>query len=98
MNKNEVWEKAKLLLKDRNTDLSYKTWIEPLGLISIDEENECIYLSWSGQPKLINHINEYYLTCIGSVISECCNKKYKVAIKSASQLDVLKFINSRHDR
>ncbi len=85
MNKYDLWEKAQLLLKDRNTTLSYKTWIEPLAFQFIDEETACVYLSWPEQPGLINHINDHYLSYIESAITECGNKKYRIVIKPKSQ-------------
>ena len=84
-NKCNLWKKAQLLLKDRITTLSYKTWIEPLVFQFIDEETSCVYLSWPEQPGLINHINDHYLTYIESAITECSNKQYRVVIKPKSQ-------------
>ena len=82
MNKDKLWKNAQSLLKDRITALSYETWIEPLAYISINEEQETVYLSWPGNPKLINHINDHYITSIESAIAESSNKKYRVLIRA----------------
>lgn len=82
MDKDELWKNAQSLLKDSITALSYETWIEPLSYISLNEEEEKVYLSWPGNPKLINHINDHYITSIESAIAEYSNKKYRVVISA----------------
>ena len=89
MNRDVLWDKVRLLLKEKITNLSYETWIEPLALRSIDENEGRIYLSWPNQPKLITHINENYLSYIESAIEKCSGKKYKAEIKPAAQSEAL---------
>ena len=55
MSRDVLWDKVRLLIKEKITNLSYETWIEPLALRSIDENEGRINLSWPNQPKLITH-------------------------------------------
>ena len=48
-NLNELWSKAKELLKDETTVITYQTWIQPLELKSIN--NNVIILLFSKNER-----------------------------------------------
>ena len=95
MDKNKIWGTTLSFLKDNNTPLSYNTWLAPLKIHHIEEEAGIVYLSWPDQPKLINHINDHYLTQIENAINNSSEKKMRVVIKSEKEYEVSKIDTSR---
>lgn len=81
MDKNKIWGTILNSLKEKNTNLSYTTWIAPLNINSIEEDSGVIYLAWPNQAQLINHINDHYLTQIETAVNNCMEKEYRVIIK-----------------
>ena len=90
-----MWGATLNFLKDTNTDLSYNTWLAPLNIHHIEEDAGIIYLSWPNQAKLINHINEHYLTQIEKSINSSTDKKYRVVIKQQKEYEISKVDTSR---
>ena len=88
MDKNKMWGATLNYLKDTNTDLSYNTWLAPLDIHHIEEDAGIIYLAWPNQAKLINHINEHYLTQIEKAINSSADKKYRVVIKQKKDYEI----------
>ena len=95
MDKNKMWGATLNYLKDTNTDLSYNTWLAPLDIHQIEEDAGIIYLAWPNQAKLINHINEHYLTQIEKAINSSADKKYRVVIKQTKDYEIAKVDTSR---
>ena len=90
-----MWGATLNYLKDTNTDLSYNTWLAPLNIHHIEEDAGIIYLAWPNDPKLINHINEHYLTQIEKAINSSADRKYRVVIKQAKDYEISKVDTSR---
>lgn len=90
-----MWGATLNYLKDTNTDLSYNTWLAPLNIHHIEEDAGIVYLAWPNQAKLINHINEHYLTQIEKAVNSSTDKKYRVVIKQEKEYEISKVDTSR---
>jgi len=90
-----MWGATLNYLKDTNTDLSYNTWLAPLNIHHIEEDAGIIYLAWPNEPKLINHINEHYLTQIEKAINSSTDRKFRVVIKQVKDYEISKVDTSR---
>ena len=90
MDKNKIWGTTLSFLKDKNTGLSYNTWLAPLSIHHIEEEAGVIYLSWPNQAKLITHINDHYLTQIENAINSSTDKEFRVVIKPEKEYEISK--------
>jgi len=90
-----MWGATLNFLKDTNTDLSYNTWLAPLDIHHIEEDAGIIYLSWPNQAKLINHINEHYLTQIEKAVNSSTDRNYRVVIKQQKDYEISKVDTSR---
>lgn len=95
MDKNKIWGTTLNFLKEKNTSLSYNTWLSPLTIHHIDEEAGIIYLAWPNQAKLITHINDHYLTQIENAINSSTEKNYRVVIKHYKDYEISKIDTSR---
>lgn len=90
MDKNKIWGTTLNFLKANTTDLTYNTWIAPLCIHKIEEETGIIYLAWSNQPSLIEHINQHYLQQIENAINNSLEKKYRVIVKHEKEYEIPK--------
>ena len=90
MDKNKIWETTLNFLKANTTDLSYNTWIAPLYIKKIEEETGIIYLAWTNQPGLIDHINQHYLQQIENSLNNSLDKNYRVIIKHDKEYEIPK--------
>ena len=95
MDKNKIWGTTLNYLKANTTNLSYDTWISPLFIHHIEEEAGIIYLAWPGNSKLINHINDHYLTQIQNALNNGLDKEYRVVIKQEKEYDTPKIDTTR---
>lgn len=95
MDKNKIWGTILSSLKEKNTNLSYTTWIAPLYIHSIEEDSGVIYLAWPNQSQLINHINDHYLTQIETAVNNCMDKEYRVIIKQEKEYEKPKIDTTR---
>ena len=95
MDKNKIWGTILSSLKEKNTNLSYTTWIAPLYINSIEEDSGVIYLAWPNQSQLINHINDHYLTQIETAVNNCMDKEYRVIIKQEKEYEKPKIDTTR---
>ena len=95
MDKNKIWGTTLNYLKANTTNLSYDTWISPLSIHHIEEEAGIIYLAWPGHAKLINHINDHYLTQIQNALNNGLDKEYRVVIKQEKEYDTPKIDTTR---
>ncbi len=77
-NLNELWSKAKELLKDETTVITYQTWIQPLELKSI---NNNVIILLASNPFQKDTIETRYLTLLTNTFNFLTNKKCNVIIK-----------------
>lgn len=95
LDKNKIWGSILNSLKDNTTNLSYTTWISPLYIHHIEEDSGIIYLAWPNDAKLINHINDHYLTLIENEVNNTTDKEYRVVIKQEKEYEVSKIDTSK---
>ncbi len=95
LDKNKIWGSILNSLKDNITNLSYTTWISPLYIHHIEEDSGIIYLAWPNDAKLINHINDHYLTLIENEVNNTTDKEYRVLIKQEKEYEVSKIDTSK---
>ena len=95
LDKNKIWGTTLSFLKDKNTSLSYNTWLAPLSIHHIEEEAGIIYLSWPNETRLISHINDHYLTQIENAINSSTDKEFRIVIKPEKEYEISKIDTSR---
>lgn len=95
MDNNKIWGSILNSLKDNTTNLSYTTWISPLYIHHIEEDSGILYLAWPNDAKLINHINDHYLTLIENAVNKSTEKEYRVIIKQEKDYEVSKIDTSK---
>ena len=95
LDKNKIWGSILNSLKDNTTNLSYTPWISPLYIHHIEEDSGIIYLAWPNDAKLINHINDHYLTLIENEVNNTTDKEYRVLIKQEKEYEVSKIDTSK---
>ena len=78
-NLNELWSKAKELLKDETTVITYQTWIQPLELKSI---NNNVIILLASNPFQKDTIETRYLTLLTNTFNFLTNKKCNVNNKT----------------
>ena len=85
-NLNELWSKAKELLKDETTVITYQTWIQPLELKSV---NNNVIVLVASNPFQKDTIESRYLTLLTNTFNFITNKKCNVTIKLKDEEDEL---------
>lgn len=85
-NLNELWSKAKELLKDETTVITYQTWIQPLELKSV---NNNVIVLVASNPFQKDTIESRYLTLLTNTFNFITNKKCNVTIKLRDEEDEL---------
>lgn len=83
-NLNELWSKAKELLKDETTVITYQTWIQPLELKSV---NNNVIVLVASNPFQKDTIESRYLTLLTNTFNFITNKKCNVTIKLKDEED-----------
>ena len=86
-NLNELWSKAKELLKDETTVITYQTWIQPLELKSV---NNNVIVLVASNPFQKDTIESRYLTLLTNTFNFITNKKCNVIIKLKDEEDSIK--------
>ena len=84
-NLNELWSRAKELLKDETTVITYQTWIQPLELKSV---NNNVIVLVASNPFQKDTIESRYLTLLTNTFNFITNKKCNVLIKLKDEEDV----------
>lgn len=84
-NLNELWSRAKELLKEETTVITYQTWIQPLELISVRDNVIVLVASNSFQKDTIE---SRYLALLINTFNFITNKKCNVIIKLKDEEDV----------
>ncbi len=77
IDKNELLEKAKELLKEEVTSISYETWIKPLKIKSI-ENNNIVFIANSEYQK--DSIETRYSSLIFNTLKYITNKDYSFSV------------------
>lgn len=75
---NELWSRAKDLLKEETTVITYETWIQPLELKSVSDNIIILVASNSFQRDTVE---SRYLDLLTNTFNFITNKKCKVFIK-----------------
>ncbi len=83
-NLKELWSKAKELLKDETTVITYQTWIQPLELKSV---NNNVIVLVASNPFQKDTIESRYLTLLTNTFNFITNKKCNVMIKLKDEED-----------
>lgn len=83
-NLNELWSKAKDLLKEETTVITYQTWIQPLELKSV---NNNVIVLVASNPFQKDTIESRYLTLLTNTFNFITNKKCNVTIKLKDEED-----------
>ena len=83
-NLNELWSKAKELLKEETTVITYQTWIQPLELKSV---NNNVIVLVASNPFQKDTIESRYLTLLTNTFNFITNKKCNVTIKLKDEED-----------
>lgn len=78
----ELWGRAKELLKEETTVITYETWIQPLELKSINENSIVLIASNSFQRDTVE---SRYLDLLTNTFNFLTNKKCKITIKLDSE-------------
>lgn len=84
-NLNELWSRAKELLKEETTVITYQTWIQPLELKSVRDNVIVLVASNSFQKDTIE---SRYLALLINTFNFITNKKCNVIIKLKDEEDV----------
>ena len=77
IDKNELLEKAKELLKEEVTSISFETWIKPLKIKSIDS-NHIVFIANSEYQK--DSIETRYSSLIFNTIKYITNRDYTFSV------------------
>ena len=83
-NLNELWSRAKDLLKDETTVITYQTWIQPLELKSV---NNNVIILIASNPFQKDTIESRYLDLLTNTFNFITNKKCNVIIKLKDEED-----------
>ena len=81
-NINDLLNKAKDLLKEETTEITYATWINPLEIKSFNDNTVILIASTSFQKDTLE---SKYLDLITNTFNFITNKKCKVVIKLANE-------------
>ena len=69
------------------TEVSYRTWFEPLIPVEIDEDAGVIYFA-SSNDFLIEVLKNRYISIFEKCIESVYKKKYKVVLKNSAEEDI----------
>ena len=91
-NLEELWNRAKDLLKEETTVITYDTWIQPLELKSMNDNVIVLIASNSFQRDTVE---SRYLDLLTNTFNFITNKKCKVFIKlDSDEVDILSNANT----
>lgn len=96
-NLNELWSRAKDLLKEETTVITYQTWIQPLELKSV---NNNVIILVASNPFQKDTIESRYLDLLTNTFNFITNKKCNVVIKlkDAEDSELLKSSSTTNNR
>ena len=84
-NLDELWNKAKNLLKQETTEIAFVTWIQPLELKSFNDNLALLVAKHKYQKDTID---ELYKDLITNTFNFITNKKCRVEVKLESDIEV----------
>ena len=79
------------------TEVSYRTWFEPLFPLELDEDAAVIYFA-SSNDFLIEVLRNRYISVFERAVESVYNKKYKVIIKNKSEEELQKAIKGEDNK
>ena len=79
-NWGRIWEDTCRVLRDGLGQISYKTWIEPITIHHVDNRNGILYLSWSNDERLLEHVEDHYLDKIETAVTMFVPEIEKIVI------------------
>jgi len=74
-----LWEKVCKSMKNDMSEISYRTWIEPLRLEEINEDRKQIRVTCESD-FIVNIINKRYLSKIKSLIETMAGDNYSIVV------------------
>ena len=83
----KIWRDILSEINENVTDVSYRTWFEPLIPIEMDDNAGVFYVA-SSNDFLIEVLKNRYISVFETAIKSILNKKYKVVIKSKSEKEI----------
>jgi chromosomal replication initiator protein len=93
-NLKDLWNRAKDLLKEETTVITYETWIQPLELKSVSDNIVILVASNSFQRDTVE---SRYLDLLTNTFNFITNKKCKVFIKLETEDTDILFNNSNNN-
>lgn len=81
---NQIWNQAKELLKDEMSQISYKTWIDPLKISSITDNNIVLYSDDSFKRDMVD---TKFHDLIMNTFSVILQKDYNISIVCKEELN-----------
>lgn len=91
------WEKLLSEIEKKVTDVSFRTWIQPMTPVEIDDEASVIYCAVS-KDYVIDVLKVRYMTMVEETIFELFNKKYKVIVRLLSENEIKELQNEGNDK
>ena len=83
---NSFWEEALEYLRTNVMQVSYQTFIEPLYVHHVEEDERVVYLAWPQNNNLINHVKNHYKDIIEAAVNLKMDEKVRVVIKTEREL------------
>lgn len=83
----DLWNRAKELLKEETSIITYETWIQPLEIKSI---NDNVIVLLATNPYQREKVENMYLDLITNTFNFLTNKKCQIFIKLTNE-DLRKF-------
>lgn len=87
----KLWRDILSEINENVTDVSYRTWFEPLVPMETDEDANVFYVA-SSSDFLIEVLKNRYISIFERAVESICKKKYKVVIKSKSEEEIENFL------
>ena len=76
----ENWQEILAMVKEEHdvSDISFKTWLQPLRIYNIDEENKIITLMVPSMQIGVNYVNRKFNFPIKVAIAEFTGTEYSI--------------------
>lgn len=93
---DKTWKNILAEISENVTDVSYRTWFEPLSPLETDDEAGVFYVA-SANDFLIEVLKNRYISIFETAIKSITGRKYKVVIKSMSEQEIENFFKDSGD-
>lgn len=87
----KIWRDILSEINENVTDVSYRTWFEPLVPLETDEDANVFYVA-SSSDFLIEVLKNRYISIFERAVESICGKKYKVVIKNKTEEEIENFL------